>query len=226
MTSQSVRLGEIDFTVVRLNERSVLLRPPQQPEDSLALPLLGQRLQQLTVPGLSDVIATGSELCLVFDGDPQTLLPGVSGLDLSHTGQCATREVQLPVCFELEDADDWDEVLRQTGFSRDDYVARFCAADLRVAMFGFLPGFTYLAGLPSELRCRRKVTPAARVPAGSVAVGGPYAGIYSLNSPAGWQVIGRTQATLVDLSRTPPMRLGIGDRLQILPVSQQELENA
>ncbi len=228
MTSKSVHLAETDFALTRLNERAVLLRPRQPPNNELALPRLGQLLQERTIAGLTDVIATGTELCLICDADPETILPRLTNLDLSIAADLlGGRQVHLPVCFDTDGyANDWDEVCEQTGLDRETYVDRLREADLRVAMFGFLPGFTYLVGLPTELRCRRKTNPVARVPAGSVAVGGPYAGIYSLSSPAGWQVIGRTPQPLGDPAQAPPVRLRIGDRLHFQPVSRQDFESA
>lgn len=221
---RSVRLGEVDFHVVPLNARTTLLRPAQPLGDESALPLLGQAILGRAPVGLSDVIATTAELCLVSDDDPRTLLATLAELPL-RIEEPAPRHIQLPVCFEDPDGpSDWCEVERQTGLDRERYLARLETVRVRVSMYGFLPGFVYLSGLPRELRCSRKSTPSTRVEPGSVAVGGPWIGVYGLASPAGWQVLGRTPVPLVEIARTPPLTLRIGDRLTLRAISRQRFE--
>ena len=76
-----------------------------------------------------------------------------------------------------------------------------------MAFCGFAPGFGYLTGLPDDLHVPRRATPRTRVPAGSVALAGPYAGVYPQASPGGWQLVGRTDAVLFDVDRDPPALL-------------------
>ncbi|WP_155369335.1 5-oxoprolinase subunit B family protein [Catellatospora vulcania] len=82
--------------------------------------------------------------------------------------------------------------------------------EFTVAFCGFAPGFGYLAGLPERRWLPRLASPRARVPAGSVALAGPYAGIYPRSSPGGWQLVGRTELVLFDLDREPPALLAPG----------------
>jgi KipI family sensor histidine kinase inhibitor len=92
------------------------------------------------------------------------------------------------------------EVLRETEF-----VVAFC---------GFAPGFGYLTGLPEHRQLPRLATPRTRVPAGSVALAGPYAGIYPHSSPGGWLLVGRTDAVLFDLDSDPPALLTPGTQVR------------
>ena len=89
---------------------------------------------------------------------------------------------------------------------------RLTGTRFRVAFCGFAPGFPYLTGLPAELALPRLATPRPRVPAGSVALAGPYAGIYPGASPGGWLLVGRTDLVLFDVAADPPARLGPGTR--------------
>jgi len=93
-------------------------------------------------------------------------------------------------------------------------VARLTRAELRVAFCGFAPGFAYLTGLPGPPVPRRP-TPRPRVLAGSVALAGPYAGIYPTASPGGWQLVGRADANLFDVHRDPPALLTPGARVRL-----------
>ena len=100
------------------------------------------------------------------------------------------------------------------GLSQDEWIARHAAAEYRVAFLGFQPGFPYLTGLPDALRAPRRAEPRIRVPAGSVAIGGAYAGIYPQMGPGGWQLVGRTEITLFDPQSPSPALFAPGDRVR------------
>ena len=88
---------------------------------------------------------------------------------------------------------------------------------LRVLFLGFSPGFGYLGPLPAALVVPRRATPRTRVPAGSVAIAGPHAAVYPVESPGGWHLLGRTAMQLWDPRRTPPATLRPGDRVRFVP---------
>ncbi|MGW4462214.1 5-oxoprolinase subunit B family protein [Micromonospora sp. NPDC004704] len=96
-------------------------------------------------------------------------------------------------------------------------VRRISGTELRVAFCGFAPGFAYLSGLPEPWAVPRLPSPRPRVPAGAVALAGPYAGIYPTASPGGWRLVGRTGLTLFDVRRDPPARLVPGTRVRLVP---------
>lgn len=120
----------------------------------------------------------------------------------------------LEVDFGREDGIDLEDVARETGLGADEVVARFCAATFTVAFVGFSPGYPYLVGLPSELEVPRLAAPRTRVPAGSVAIAGPFAGVYPSATPGGWRLLGRTKARLFDPASDPPARCAAGDRVR------------
>jgi len=105
----------------------------------------------------------------------------------------------------------------RAGLDVASYINRHAAAEYTVAFLGFQPGFPYLNGLPSALQAPRRLTPRVRVEAGSVAIGGRYAGIYPASGPGGWQIIGHTTVVLFDPQRDPPTLLLPGDRLRFVP---------
>jgi KipI family sensor histidine kinase inhibitor len=121
--------------------------------------------------------------------------------------------VEIPTRY---DGEDLAAVASRWGVSRTEAVQRLSTAELRVAFCGFAPGFAYLTGLPAEWAVPRLPTPRPRVPAGSVALAGPYAGIYPTASPGGWRLVGRTEATLFDVHRDPPARLVPGTRVRLV----------
>ncbi|TQJ25996.1 KipI family sensor histidine kinase inhibitor [Micromonospora sp. A202] len=116
-------------------------------------------------------------------------------------------ETVVPVDF---DGPDLPAVAEHWGVDVRAVLSRLTGTRFRVAFCGFAPGFPYLTGLPAELALPRLATPRARVPTGSVALAGPYAGIYPGVSPGGWQLVGRTDLVLFDVHADPPARLGPG----------------
>lgn len=119
--------------------------------------------------------------------------------------------IEIPACY---DGPDLAPVATLTGLSIDEVVARHCAAEYRVAMLGFAPGFPYLLGLDPALAVPRRTDPRQRVPAGSVAIGGNQTGIYPDELPGGWQLIGRTPLRLFDVNAAAPSLLAAGDRVR------------
>jgi KipI family sensor histidine kinase inhibitor len=121
--------------------------------------------------------------------------------------------VEIPIWYGGEDlarvADHW-------GIPTDEAAARHLATEFRVAFCGFAPGFAYMTGLPASLAVPRLATPRTRVPAGSVALADAYCGIYPRESPGGWLLIGRTDATLFDVHRDPPALLAPGTRVRFV----------
>ncbi|MFE0591563.1 allophanate hydrolase subunit 1 [Micromonospora echinospora] len=124
----------------------------------------------------------------------------------------SVRTVRVPVTYDGEDlprvADHW-------GVDVPEVVRRLTGTEFRVAFCGFAPGFAYLTGLPAEWTVPRRDTPRPRVPAGSVALAGPYAGIYPTASPGGWQLVGRTDLPLFDVRADPPATLVPGSRVHL-----------
>jgi KipI family sensor histidine kinase inhibitor len=124
--------------------------------------------------------------------------------------------VSVAVEFGGENGPDLAAVARETGLAESEVLARLCGAVLTVAFVGFSPGFPYLIGLPRELEVPRLASPRPRVPAGSVAIAGPFAGIYPSATPGGWRLLGRTALPLFDPAADPPARLAPGDRLRFV----------
>jgi KipI family sensor histidine kinase inhibitor len=105
---------------------------------------------------------------------------------------------------------------QQAGMDPATYIEAHAAVEYTVAFLGFQPGFPYLRGLPSALHAPRLASPRVRVPAGSVALGGGYCGIYPASGPGGWHLIGRTEAVLFDPQRGAPALLQPGDRVRFV----------
>jgi KipI family sensor histidine kinase inhibitor len=127
------------------------------------------------------------------------------------------RLVEIPVRYGGEFGPDLADVARHTGLTPERVVEMHASAEYLVYFLGFAPGFAYLGGLPDELATPRLAAPRKRVPVGSVAIGGNQTGVYPIESPGGWRIIGHTDARLFDPSAAEPVLLHMGDRLRFVP---------
>lgn len=176
-----------------------------------------RRLDEAGIDRIADIVpALTSVTCVLRDdADPDDILPQVTriaGGPARFLKDLDERRVEIPICFEPEFQTDLELIAREVGLSVEDVIALQLSADYRVAMIGFLPGFPYLEGLPEQLSRPRRPTPRDRVPSGSVAIAGEYCGIYPVESPGGWWIIGATPLVLFDPFSTSPAFLSIGDR--------------
>lgn len=212
-------MSGMKLSVRDLRDGVLLVEYPEASEQAanLAAVGLGRRLRARAQPGIFDAVPAARTLLVVFD--PALLTRGclaeeierVSALEVDEKG--VGRLVRVPVVYGGADGPDLAELAGAAGVSAGEFARRHAAAEYRVAFIGFAPGFPYLVGLPRELHAARLASPRPRVPAGSVAIGGPYSGIYPAATPGGWRLIGRTRARLFDPYADPPALFAAGDRV-------------
>ena len=122
--------------------------------------------------------------------------------------------VRIPVKYGGEGGPDLAAVAAFAKLSEAEVIARHTGRVYRVFMMGFLPGFPYLGSVDPAIAAPRRTTPRLRVPAGSVGIAGSQTGIYPLETPGGWQLIGQTSVKLFELSRPDPFLLEPGDSVE------------
>lgn len=195
--------------IEQLGDAALLVRSP-------LAPALRAELTARPLTGVREAVPAQDVLTVLYD--PLAVAPAVLEERLRHRLEALepqklaqTRTHVLPVAF---DGPDLTWCADHAGLSVPEFVAALCAAPLEVAFLGFTPGFAFLTGLPPALQMPRLATPRERVPAGSVALGGPWAGVYPRETPGGWRLVGRTQATLFDLQRPEPVLWQAGDRVR------------
>lgn len=132
------------------------------------------------------------------------------------------RVVTLPVHYGGEHGPDLGFVAEHRQLRVEEVIELHSGPEYLVYMIGFAPGFPYLGGLPERLATPRLEKPRLSVPKGSVGIGGSQTGVYSVASPGGWRLIGRTPVALYDPKREPPALLEAGDRVRFRPVSLTE----
>ena len=170
-------------------------------------------LQRAGLPGVLDIVPASRTVLVKLDG-PRYLAPtrqrlGKLGPEQSIAeGRTADEpDVVIEVTY---DGADLDAVAELTGLSTADVIAAHTGSLWRVGFGGFAPGFAYLVGGDPRLQVPRRDEPRTRVPAGAVALAGEFSGVYPRESPGGWQLIGRTDAALFDVTRDKPALLTPG----------------
>ena len=127
-----------------------------------------------------------------------------------------SRIVEIPVRFDLGHEFDLDFVASTNRLSTDEVLEIFTSTVYRVYMLGFLPGFSYMGEVDERIATPRKEKPRTHVPAGSVGIAGRQTGIYSLASPGGWQIIGRTDVEMFTPNADLPCYLRPGDSVSFV----------
>jgi len=131
--------------------------------------------------------------------------------NLDDFEETASRLIEIPVCFDKEFALDLDSVAAMNNLTAKQVVEIFLHETYRVYMLGFLPGFAYMGEIDKRIAAPRKTSPRLKVPKGSVGIAGRQTGIYSLESPGGWQIIGKTDVELFTPEAESPTFLKAGD---------------
>jgi inhibitor of KinA len=138
----------------------------------------------------------------------------------------AVNIVTIPVCYDLEFGPDLQEVANHAKIPTREVIRLHSSATYQVHFLGFTPGFAYLGGLPEALHAPRLATPRKHVPAGTVAIAGSQAGVYPVDSPGGWRLIGRTPVRIFDPKATRPARLEPGDLVKFSAIDRATFDAA
>jgi inhibitor of KinA len=129
------------------------------------------------------------------------------------------RIIEIPTLYGGEYGPDLSFVAEHNGITTEDVIKIHSSVDYLIYMLGFTPGFPYLGGMSEKIAAPRLSMPRTKIPAGSVGIAGKQTGIYPIESPGGWQLIGRTPLKLYDPKRQPPIVLQAGDYIRFVPVT-------
>ncbi len=184
-------------------------------------------VERATLPGVQEAVPTYRSLAIYYDPlaiDRDVLKDRISGLLGSSGGEGGQRPklVEIPTVYGGEYGPDLEFVGRHTGLPQDDVVRLHAAPLYHVYMLGFTAGFAYLGELSQRLSVPRLSTPRLRVPAGSVGIAGTQTGVYPLESPGGWHIIGRTSLRLFDAARKAPTPISPGDKVRFVRIEERE----
>ncbi|WP_371396388.1 5-oxoprolinase subunit PxpB [Fretibacter rubidus] len=172
--------------------------------------------------GWTDIVCGYDSIMGTFDPQVMRLGAAVNRFQLAAQSvdtldSIAAVTVDIPVHYGSEHGPDMNAIMDASGLSEAGVIDAHAAQTYRVCMMGFVPGFTFLSPAPKALHHPRHDTPRLSVPAGSIGIAGWQTGIYGLSSPGGWQIIGRTEASIFDINRSPIFLLKAGDNLRFVP---------
>lgn len=183
-------------------------------------------IRQAALPGVVETVPSFRSLLVHYDPlatSAAALQEAMGGLDLDEALVTAPERVWvIPTLYGGAAGPDLEEVARATGLAPEEVAALHAGTLYRVYVQGFLPGFAYLGVLPPELELPRLATPRVRVPPGSVAIAQRMTGVYPVESPGGWRLIGQTPLRFFDHEATPPTLFAPGDGVRFRPVGEAE----
>jgi KipI family sensor histidine kinase inhibitor len=168
--------------------------------------------------GVTDIVPAARTLLVRFEPPVghAAVESAIRAVRPARGGRATTGEVVIPVVY---DGADLADVAELTGLTEREVVAAHTETPWTVAFCGFAPGFGYLVGGDPRLVVPRRTESRVRVPAGSVALAGEFSGVYPRESPGGWQLIGRTDAVVWDVTADPPALLRPGVRVRFTEAS-------
>ncbi len=210
-------------TIHDLADGSLLVEYPDLPdtEANARAVAAASRLERERPRGFLGAVPGARTLYVELDPEASDRQELSSLLGAAETSSDAPlrRTLTIPVVYGAEAGPDLGELASRANLSADEFARRHAQETYRVAFLGFAPGFAYLTGLPDALHAPRLATPRTRVPAGTVAIGGAYTGIYPGETPGGWRLIGRTSVQLFDADSDPPAIFAPGDRIVFEPAA-------
>lgn len=220
------------MTLSPLGDAAVVISLGERVDEAIARRVRGlvREIEGSRLAGVTDVVGAFASVAVFYDPvraggliELKRELEKAAGrasaaVDVEDEG----RRIVLPVCYGGDHGPDLGAVAAHTRLSPEAVIAAHSGADYLVHAIGFVPGFPYLGGLPAELATPRRATPRARVPPGSVGIGGVQTGVYPLETPGGWNLIGRTPARLFDVARAEAGLLRAGDRVAFQPIDENE----
>ena len=172
--------------------------------------------------GITELIPSYNSLTIVFNPritSFEQLKMKIGNVDLQKT-EYVGKVLRVPVCY--ENAADQDVFCHATGLSWSEIVDIHISSSYLVYMMGFLPGFLYMGEVDERIQLPRKKIPRKKVEAGSVGIAGAQTGVYPINSPGGWNIMGRTPVTLFNPSSAKPFPVDIGDEIAFYPITKSE----
>ena len=177
------------------------------------------------IPGVTDLAPSYRSLLVYYD----PLLASFSDLtqrlseleqNLDQAAPHAPKVLEIPTVYGGEYGPDLAHVAEHNGLTAEEVIQIHSGAEYLVYMMGFTPGFPYLGGMSERIATPRLQTPRPLIPAGSVGIAEQQTGVYPIESPGGWQLIGRTPVQLFDPQREPPAVVAAGDFIRFVPITE------
>ena len=218
-----------DIRILTAGDSALLIEFGKEinPETNRKITALVQLMREQHIEGIVDVIPAFCSLLINYDPrvlSYEELKERMEYLLKMETKTEATRKriFEIPVCYGGEYGPDIENIAEHAGLSVEEVIKIHSSKDYLIYMLGFLPGFTYLGGLDERIHTPRLASPRLKIRAGSVGIGGSQTGIYPLDSPGGWQLMGMTPVRTYDPERQTPILVEAGDYIRFIPIDEEE----
>jgi KipI family sensor histidine kinase inhibitor len=201
----------------------VELEPAIDPVINERAIVLASRIRARAARGVRDVAPGYSTLGVHFDPLQTDLAALETAIEAEFAALASFQDVaerpaiEIPVIYGGAGGPDLEAVASFSGCSPAEVIARHTSRFYRVYMLGFVPGFAYMGRVDESIAAPRRRVPRERVPAGSVGIAGLQTGVYPVDSPGGWQLIGHTATVMFDVHRERPSLLAAGDMVRFVP---------
>ncbi|MGB9698860.1 MAG: 5-oxoprolinase subunit PxpB [Thermodesulfobacteriota bacterium] len=198
-----------------------------KPEINQQVHYLGHLLEKRAPLGIKEIIPSYSSLLIYYD-PAQISFREISDLMQNFLPENKPKEnnppviKEIPVVYGGEYGPDLEFVAQFHGLTVEEVIKLHTSQTYLVYVVGFSPGFAAMGTVPENIQTPRLPTPRTKVPAGSVGIGGKQTGIYAVESPGGWRLIGRTPLTLFDLNNEPPAFFKAGDYARFFAVAPED----
>ena len=195
----------------------------------LKVRMLATFLQDYSFPGMVEFVPAFSTVTIYYNPVKRSFKEVCSEIERIAAGledipAQSPRTVEIPVCYGEEFGPDLEFVAKHNGLTEEEVVKIHSETDYLVYMIGFAPGFPYLGGMSERIQAPRGPSPRLKIPAGSVGIAGMQTGVYPIETPGGWQLIGKTPEALFRPNERVPSLLQAGDIVRFHPISRREFE--
>ena len=197
---------------------------------SLKSSSLSVYIEKLNLTEIEDIISLKNSLGIIFNPykiTSERLIKKIQNVisDKNLNIKKKSKTWKIPICYDKDFAIDFKEISSISKLDLEQLNKKHFNKTYEVDLIGFLPGFLYLGDLDKSLRFPRKKNPRTSIPEGSVGIAGNQTGIYNIESPGGWNIIGRTPLKLFDKSKNPPINKVQGDKIIFQEITKEDFYN-
>jgi len=189
---------------------------------------VSKQLEKSKIKEIDDIVYLNSSIGIEYDSD-KTNYKTISDKINNHlqslkinSNKKKTKMWTIPICYDKEFALDIDKISKSTGLSNSSIKKIHLNQIYRVNIIGFIPGFVYMKNLNDQLKISRKKNPRLTVPEGSIGIADNMCGIYNIQSPGGWNILGRTPLSFFSIYNSPPIKIKPEDEIQFKKINKKE----
>lgn len=212
-----LQLDGISWKSTELGKKALLLEPIVESGHLAFIHRLFNQLNINEFEQIQDVVPAYNSIAIFHNSNRREIERIIEGLNIEQNHNSNSTHYLIEVDY--EQGLDWDRVCNHTNLAKNQIIGKHSNTTYTVAMIGFLPGFVFLDGMDFDIAVPRLESPRIKIPPGSVGIGGNQTGFYSLESPGGWNIIGRTTQQIFKIDNTPPISILPGDTLSFKPVN-------